>query len=226
MKNMKKAAVIIQVRTDSSRLPKKVLMKIQGKPMLWHIIQRCKTLKIPVIVATTTRSIDDPIIKIAKECNVLYFRGSTKDALNRFYQAAKKYSVDIIIRATGDNPLVDPRLALKILNLLKSGKADYAVLDKNYPEGLSVEGFTFNALQEAWKHTKKMDEREHISPYIKNSKDKFRVKFIQSKKNLCHFKFTVDYAKDLKFVRRIYSKLDDGKIFFMNDILKFLEQNQ
>ena len=93
-----KKAIIIQVRMDSKRFHQKALRPIVGKPLLWHVIERSKRINIPIIVATTNRTIDDSIVEVTENCAVDCFRGSSEDVLDRYYQAAKKYSLDQIFR--------------------------------------------------------------------------------------------------------------------------------
>ncbi|MGB9200159.1 cytidylyltransferase domain-containing protein, partial [Methanobacterium sp.] len=105
---MKNIVVIIQARIGSSRLPGKVLMDISGKPMLWHVIERVKkSKKIDyIIVATTSKSEDLPILKLSEDMGVKTFTGSEDDVLDRYYHAAKEFKADIIVRVTSDCPLV------------------------------------------------------------------------------------------------------------------------
>jgi len=117
-----KTGIIIQARIDSDRFPKKVLKLIDDKSVLWHVINQCKKTKLEVIIATTTRKMDDPIIEIAKKSKVKFFRGSKNDVLDRYYQTAKKFRLKWIIRITSDCPIVDPDESIKVAKLLKSKK--------------------------------------------------------------------------------------------------------
>tara|TARA_B110000495_G_scaffold202105_1_gene221268 strand:- start:4333 stop:5079 length:747 start_codon:yes stop_codon:yes gene_type:complete len=221
-----KIGIIIQARTDSDRFPKKVLELIDDKSVLWHVINQCKQTKLEIIVATTKRKIDDPIVEIAKKAKVRFFRGSKNDVLDRYYQAAKKFGLEWIIRITADCPIVDPRESIKVVKLLRSGNIDYVALDeKTYPDGLDTEGFTFESLEIAWKNAKLKSEREHVTPYIKKEKNKFKKKIIPYSKNLSHFRFTVDYKEDLELLEHILINLKNKKIIHLNDIVKIVEKN-
>jgi len=220
-----KIGIIIQARSDSSRFPKKIFQLIENHPMLWHVIQRCKWLKLPIIVATTDRKIDDEIESITKSCHVQCFRGSTEDVLDRFYQTAKKYSLNYIVRVTADCPLIDPKQSFKVIELIKSLNLDYVRLDeKSYPDGLDTEIFTIDSLEKAWQHAKLKSEREHVTPYIYKNSDKFKIKKIQFDQNLSNYRWTVDYFDDLEFVRKIYSEFSHNELFFTQDILKLLNK--
>ena len=220
-----KIAIIIQARCDSERFPKKILKKIEKNPVLWHVIERCKKMNLPIVVNTSERSIDDPIVKVAHDCGVNFFRGSPMDVLDRYYQTAKKFSVDLIIRITADCPLIDPIESLKVVEALKTGKYDYVALDgTKYPDGLDTEGFTFTALSNAWNNAQLKSEREHVTPFIKKSINGLRMRVISVSKNLSHHRWTVDYPDDLKFVQLVYSELYQGDVFHMDDILELLEK--
>lgn len=220
-----KIAIIIQARTDSERFPNKVLQKINDKPVLWHVIERCKPLDIPIIVSTTNRSIDDPIIEITKDCNVNFFRGSTNDVLDRFYQTAKSFSLDFIIRITADCPLIDSIESNKVLEILKTGNYDYVALDDTtYPDGMDTEGFSFTALKKAWDESKLSSEKEHVTPYIKNPQNNFTNFLIKSKNNYSQYRLTVDYPDDLELIQNIYSELYSKNIFHLNEIITLLEK--
>jgi len=217
--------IIIQARSDSSRFPNKVFQLIKNQPILWHVIQRCKWMKLPIIVATSDRNIDDEIESISKSCNVECFRGSKDDVLDRFYQTAKKYSLKYVIRITADCPLIDPRESIKVLDLIKSSNLDYVRLDENtYPDGMDTEVFTFDSLKKTWINAKLKSEREHVTPYIYNPNNEFKTKIISFKKNVSHYRWAVDYPNDLKFIRKIYDELYHDVIFFSNDVLKLLEK--
>ena len=220
-----KIGIIIQARSDSRRFPKKIFQLIEKKPMLWHVVERCKWMKLPIIVSTTDRKIDDDVELIANSCEVNCFRGSTDDVLDRFYKTAKEFALDIIVRITADCPLIDPKQSLKVIDLIKSSNLDYVSFDETFPDGLDTEVLTFDSLEKSWIHARLKSEREHVTPYIYKNKNHFKIKKISYEKDLKNFRWTVDYPDDLEFIRKIFSELYHGKIFFMEDILKLLEIN-
>ena len=155
---MSRIVAIIQARVGSKRLPRKVLKKVVGRPVLWHIIQRLKkTVTInEIIVATTVKEVDKPIIKIAIEAGVKTFAGSEEDVLDRYYHAAKTYEANIIVRITADNPLIDPAEVDKIVTCYLNDDFDYfsnscpeeeGRFKPTYPEGLDTEVISFRALE-------------------------------------------------------------------------------
>ena len=228
---MKKIAIIIQARIRSTRLPNKVLTDIEGKPMLWHHINRLKYSKYSpeIIIATTKSEEDKKILNFAKELNVKTYAGSVDDVLDRYYQAALKFNIDIIIRITADCPLIDPEVLDKVLEEFLKGDYDYvANARKNhqsYPDGLDVEVFSFSALEKAWKEAKWASQREHVGNYITDT-DLFKLGDVENDQDLSNMRWTVDEKEDLQFVREIYSHLFHKKeIFLMKDILEVLNEN-
>ena len=117
-----KIGIIIQARTDSNRLPKKVLKIINHQSILSQVINQCKKMNLDIIVATTKRKKDDPIIEIAKKMKVKFFRGSKDDVLDRYYQTAKKFNLDKIIKIISDCPFIDPKESMKVVKILKLKK--------------------------------------------------------------------------------------------------------
>lgn len=219
-------AIIIQARVDSERFPKKVLKLIDEEPVLLHVINQCKKTGLKIIIATTKRKIDDPIVKIAKKACVKISRGSKNDVLDRYYQTAKKFDLKWIIRVTADCPFIDPNESRKVVKYLINHNVDYVSLDeKTYPDGLDTEGFTFKSLESAWKHSKLKSEREHVTPYIKNQKNNFKQKIISYKKDLSRFRWTIDYEDDLKFSKFIFKNLKNKNMVSLKNILKVLNEN-
>lgn len=226
---------IIQARVGSSRLPGKVILEIEGKPLIWHVVERVRrTKKVEqIILATTIKKEDKKIVEIAKDMKVQSFAGSEKDVLDRYYQAAKKYGAKIIVRVTGDCPLVDPEIIDKTIEYFLKNNFDYVStahalgkkISSTYPDGLDTEVFSLKSLEKAWKEAKLPSEREHVTPYIwKNSKI-FKCKSLQNDKDLSNLRWTVDEEKDLDFVRAVYKRLyQRGKIFLTKDILNLLEK--
>ncbi|MDD5560600.1 MAG: glycosyltransferase family protein [Candidatus Omnitrophica bacterium] len=224
-------AAIVQARMSSTRLPGKVLREILGKPMLWHLINRLKKSHLieKIIVATSIKEIDRPILGVAQECGVEFFAGSEDDVLDRYYQAASKFCADPIIRITADCPLIDPKVIDKLINcyLKNKGNVDYGTIciPPTYPDGLDAEIFSFAALEKAWKEAKKQTEREYVTSYIWKNNRIFRQLNVACDEDLSHMRWTVDEEKDFLFVSEIYKGLYKSvdKVFYMQDILDFLK---
>ena len=224
-----KTVGIIQVRTTSTRLPKKCLLKINKKTILEHIILRlkfCKTLD-SLCVATTTNKTDDIIECISNELEICVFRGSENDVLDRFYQAAKIISADVICRVTADDPFKDPKIIDNFMREFLVNDYDYLsnTIVPSYPEGIDIEIFRFSALEKAWKDAKLQSEREHVTPYIWKNRNLFKICNKRYKKDISSFRWTLDKPEDWVFIQQIYDRLyEPDKIFYMEDILELLEQ--
>ncbi len=234
---MKKVVAIIQARLGSTRLPGKVLKPILKKPMLWHIVNRVKAAKKvdDIVIATTAKKEDQKIVIFCKKNNISYFEGSEKDVLDRFYQAAKKYSAEIVVRITADCPLVDPKVIDAAINKFLKSHFDHLGVAtgagvasrkiKKFPDGLDSEVFWFEVLEKAAKNAKDSQEREHVTMYTWKRPEIFKLGALYSKKDYSTYRFTVDYPEDLKFVQRIYEKLYKTQSnFSLEDVIKLLEK--
>jgi len=234
---MRKVVAIVQARVGSTRLSEKVLKRILGKPMLWHVINRLKKAKLidEIVVATTTRKEDKSIIRLSEENGVKSFAGSEEDVLDRYYQAAKTHNADVIIRITADCPLIDPRVVDRVVKHFLDGDFDYVsntcvesgvTCKQTYPDGLDTEVFSFKALEKAWKEAKMQSEREHVTSYIWKQPDVFKIRRIQYCKDLSNMRWSVDYEEDLRFVREVYKRLYKKGIFFhLEDVLTLLSEH-
>ena len=224
-----KTAIIIQARMGSTRLPGKSLMEIEGKPLIWHVVERARRSRETdeVVLATTSERIDDGLAEFAKKNGIKCFRGSLDDVLDRYYQAAKEAKAEIVVRITGDCPLVDPFLVDEAAKIFKSGKYDYVSnCQEPWMDGFDVEVFSFEALEDAWKNAVMASEREHVTPYIKN-KPKNRKFYMKNDPRFAGIQCSVDRPKDLDFVREIYKEmLESGKdhAFTYKDVMKLLER--
>jgi len=223
---------IIQARMGSSRLPGKVLMRIKNKPILQHIIERVGHSKFidKIVIATTDNQEDHVIVELCNNLKVEYFRGSESDVLDRYYQCAKAYGADIVVRITGDCPFADPDVIDKTIDHLIKSKKDYvstAYPFSTFPDGLDVEVFNFTSLERAWLEAKLPSEREHVTPFIwKNENKQFKIQTIKNDEDLSNKRWTIDDEKDYQFIELVYNALyNECSIFKMQDILKFLQKN-
>ncbi len=217
---------IIQARMGSTRLPNKILMKINGMSIIESLLSQLSYSKLlhQKIIATTTNSSDDDLIKLLDSINVTYFRGKESDVLDRYYQCAKQFGVKQIVRISGDAPFIDPNIVDKVIEFFNNSDFDYAnnFSDKNrYPVGAEVEVFSFESLESAWINSKKPSEREHVTPYIYTNPTKFRIGYLEYTEDLSKFHWTVDRSEDLEFVKAIYKKIKNKPILLEN-ILELL----
>ena len=225
----KKNTVIIQVRTQSVRLPNKVLALINGKSLIWHIIERLKSCKKveQIILATSSREEDKKLIEIANDCNILSFAGDENDVLSRFYHAALKFNADPIIRITGDCPLVDPSLVDKILEFYLENNYDFVsnTIIPTYPDGLDIEIFSLKSLTKAFNEAKLKSEKEHVTPYIWKNPKIFQLFNYKNKEDLSDYRWTVDEQLDLELIREIYSNFKPKIIFSFKDVIEMAKLN-
>jgi len=174
---------IIQARMSSKRLPGKVMRDICGKTMLERVLSRAQQAHSlsQVIIATTTDPSDDPIAEFCQKIGCECFRGSLHDVLDRFYQAAKHYQADVVVRFTADCPLLDPELIDLTVQSFLQANADFAAnrlpppFKRTYPIGLDTEVCSFAALERAWKEAEQVYEREHVMPYLYDQEGRFKV---------------------------------------------------
>ena len=218
---------IIQARLGSSRLPKKVLQNIDEKnTVLYYVIEQVKSSKKieKIIVATTNLKEDDQIkdavIKLGIEC----FRGSEKDVLDRYYNCAKQFKFDTIVRITSDCPLIDPQIIDEIIENFNSNIEDYVsnTLENSYPKGLDVEVFTFSSLEKSWRESTLPSHREHVTQYIRNN-NYFRIKNYKNKQDFSRIRCTLDRKEDLEFIRQIIKRIKKRPIT-LKDIICVLSE--
>lgn len=205
---------------------------ICGRPMLWHVLQRvraAKTIKL-VVLAITTLPTDDVLVALAGEMCVPLYRGPDQDVLSRYYGAAMEYGAEIVVRITGDNPLVDPGLIDVIVQTHVSGDYDYTSnsLERTFPLGLDVEAVSMEALTRTHQEATRDYEREHVTPYIWQHPEMFRLQNVEASGRMRwpDLRLTVDTAEDLQLIREIYNGLcrNDG-IFTALDVINFLKAN-
>lgn len=210
---MEQTAIILQARTGSTRLPNKVMRLLGGVPLLSHCISRLQRVG-TVIVATSDLTTDDPVEELARLENVYCFRGSEEDVLDRYYHAAKMFNINYIVRATGDNPFVDPNEAHRVVNCIMSNKVDYVtgaeiINGLGLPAGVGVEAFTFNALERSWLEGHAKNHREHVNEYILENPEPFNIIWLKClHKNSClDLRLTVDTDDDFNFVEEILKSI-------------------
>ena len=222
-----KTIAIIQARMSSSRLPGKVLKEVGGRPLLGRMVERVRRAHLidQTLVATTVDLSDEPIVQYCERGQIPVFRGDLMDVLDRYYQAARAQQADVIVRLTGDCPLIDPDLIDETIKALLRGKADFACnrlpppFTRTYPIGLDVEVCTFQALERAWYEAKAKHEREHVMPYLYEEPGRFKVVKVDYAQDYGHLRWTVDTPQDLEFVRAVYARLGNRNDFTWLEVL-------
>jgi spore coat polysaccharide biosynthesis protein SpsF len=187
-------------------------------------LRKCKLLD-GIVVATTNDESDSKIIEFCKENAINYFAGSENDVLDRYYQAAKNFNAESIVRITADCPVIDPQIVDEVIHDFIENGYDVCGLSGGFPDGLDVTVFSYETLEDTWKNAKLPSEREHVGPYMSKHPEKFKLGEYVKFDDLGHHRWTVDEENDLQFIREIYLRLyEPGKIFLTGDILKLLER--
>lgn len=232
---MKKIA-IIQARMGSSRLPGKVMMNLEGKPVLSWIVNAAKRISNidDVIIATTDKGRDDKIISWCSENNIQYYRGSEDNVLERYYGTAKSLNLmqdDIIMRLTADCPLLDPQVCGEVVSfLIRTGK-DYVNNIGNprlWPDGLDCEVFKFSALEKSIKEAHEDKYKEHVTLYIREKTNIFDTISLSCPiGGIGKYRWTLDTKEDFEHIKTLVKHLiqENGSLSFSyNDILKIEEK--
>ncbi len=212
----------------STRLPGKVLKDIQGRTMLARVVRRASRSALidKVVVATTENKADDLILSECESLGVPAFRGSEYDVLDRYYQAAKSHSADCVVRITSDCPLIDHEVIDCIVQAFLDKRPDYAsnTLASTYPRGLDTEVFSFGTLYRARQEAVEDFQHVHVTPYIYQHPERFKILSVTAKQIWSHYRWTVDTQEDLNLVRAIYKKIDRDDDFSWRDVLELLER--
>ena len=199
-------------------------MKLDKKyTVLDYLINQLKYSKLlgKIIIATTNLEEDDVIVNFAKKNEIEYFRGESDDVLDRYYQCAKNFSSNNILRITSDNPLTDPTVIDDLIINYQKISCDYAStsLIRTYPFGIEAEIFSFSSLEKTWKNAILPSEREHVSPYMKKNSKIFKQFNLRNKIKVPLVRLTIDREVDLELFRIVISKITDRPIL-MNNILE------
>jgi spore coat polysaccharide biosynthesis protein SpsF len=242
-----RVVAIIQARMSSSRLPGKVLLNIAGAPMLARVVARTSraTTVLQVLVATTTDASDEPVAACCDSMGVSYTRGSLHDVLDRYYQTASQSKADVVVRITGDCPVIDPVLIDDCVNTLLVGSFDFTCnrlpppFTRTYPIGLDTEVCTFAALEKAWNEAKETFHREHVMPFIYEgvslvtenrslstgtSQRGFRIAQLHHDPDYGQMRWTVDTPEDLEFMRQVYARFDGRDVFTWQEVLALVQR--
>ena len=202
-----KIVAIIQARMDSTRLPGKMMLKVLDKPIIEHVFERVKDSQLinEIWLATTINTEDDVLANWAALKGEKFYRGSSDDVLERYWQTAKQAGADIVVRITGDCPLHDSEVIDLVINKFLSGKFDYVsnVNSPTYPDGLDTEVFSFQALEKAWEEAKLKSEKEHVTPYVWKNSEKFKIDNVSNEINLSQERWTLDTKEDFLFIDSI-----------------------
>ncbi len=225
-----KIIAMIQARCGSSRLPNKVLMNLAGKTDLEWVIERVQRSQVldEVMVVTSIEKNNLPLIRICTDLGVRVYVGSEEDVLDRYYQAAKLVKADYLVRITADCPLFDWRYLDMAMGGMEEDMDYMAGITESFPDGEDIEIVAYTALKESWEKAKLTSEREHVTMYIKNHPEQFKIQNLECPiAGIGSKRWTLDEEEDYQFISAIYKYfMDLGKDDFVTeDILMFLMEH-
>jgi len=228
---MKKTVAIIQARCGSSRFPNKVLQTIGSGTIIEHVITRVSqaTRIDQVILAVPDTPEDTPLIRFTDRCQLSAFKGSRDDVLDRYYRAAKEHASRTIVRITGDCPLIAPELIDECIKIFQQSDYDYVTnhVKPSYPRGFDCEVFSMNALEAIWQRAKRPYEREHVTPFLYEHPDEFRVYDVLAPPHLNrpNYRVCVDTPEDLTLVKKIFEAFPGRMDMTAEEIINILDKN-
>jgi spore coat polysaccharide biosynthesis protein SpsF len=236
---MKKSiTAIIQARTGSTRLPGKVMYPLDGQPALRHVVTRVSQANsiTDVVVATSTESQDDAIAQYAPTFGADVIRDDESNVLSRFERALKEYNPDIILRITGDCPLIDPVTIGRVVAPVNDENADYAsnISRRTFPRGLDVEAFTAESFEAVISAARTRAEREHVTPYYRENPDEFDIVNVTSDQvfdkeryiNRTDLRLTLDEADDYRLLERIYDMIEYNEILPIREAIDLVDKEE
>jgi len=204
------------------------MMKLNKKPVLYHVLNQVKNCKKidKIIVATTNKKEDNKICDFVRSMKIMCFRGKSLDVLDRYYNCAKKHSLSTIVRITADNPLIDPIIIDSMIERFNRNRCDIATnsVPRTFPYGTEVEVFSFKALETIWKKTLDSIDREHVTSYFYRNPKNFKILNVTNKQDLSNYRWTLDEKADFNLIEQLVLKIPKDPIL-MEDILKILKNN-
>ncbi len=219
-----KTAIFLQARLDSSRLPKKILLPLAGKPLLQHAMEALKLVPADIYAVLTDSNSEQQITQLCQQCGFHVFAGDPDDVLHRYVSAAEFFGVDRIVRATGDNPLVSPQIANETLRLAEARSCDYAGLI-NPPYGTAVEVVKTSALQKAMSSDKQYDH-EHVTAYVYSHPEIFSVVLEEAREEWrCDARVTIDTPDDYQYIQDLFAALYCNEAIPLEDLIAWCCQN-
>lgn len=222
--------VILQARMSSRRLPGKVLMPLNGEPMIFRQIARILESKEVdnLIIATSIDPSDDVLVEYLDSKGVANFRGSLDDVFSRFYEIIEIESPELIVRLTADCPLVMPEILDAMLIQFNKGDWDYMTnaLYPSYPDGLDIEIFTRQCFSKLSTFNLTPEELEHVTLGINNRKDMFKIGNYSDVRDNSKLRWTVDYLEDFEFIKSVYANFQGRETeFTYEEVLNFVSLN-
>lgn len=223
---------IIQARMSSSRLPGKIMLKACGKTILELMIERVQRSRSldKILVATTINPKDDVIVNLCKDIGVECYRGPEEDVLLRYKLSADAIKADTIVRLCSDCPLIDPAVIDKVVNVYSAGNFDFvnnmSPLPRTYPDGMLVEVFSKELLDETNREAIKPSHREHVTFFMWMQPERYKIHRVDCERDLSQYRLNLDYAEDYELIKSVFEALyEKDKFFTMNDTINWLHNH-
>ena len=226
-----KIGVIIQARMGSTRLPGKIMKKIEQKTVLEYVISSLENSKFiqEIIIATTKNKEDDIIEDKVKKLGKKIYRGSQDNVLERYTFAARENKLDVVIRITSDCPLNDVNIVDSIISEFIDKKPDYIsnTIKRTYPRGMDCEVFSINALERAYTDAESDSDKEHVTPYIYKNPDKFKISHYCADEDKSKYRITLDVEEDFEVISFIIKEINNKSLdFSYESVIKIIEDSK
>ncbi|WP_434296957.1 cytidylyltransferase domain-containing protein [Clostridium sporogenes] len=224
--------VIIQAHMASTRLPRKVMKIIQDKEVLLHVYERCLKAKTvdKVVIATSTNKENDDIEYFCNRHNIDCFRGSEINVLDRYYQCAKLYNPNIIIRVTSDCPLLEPKLIDYWVNNMLKDEVEFVQEEKELFTGFGLDVFTYDVLVKMKRNATTDKQKEHVVGYYYDNKHKFIHKIYPLNDELQYlykdYRLTLDTEEDFMLIKILYDKFYNNGYVDLKTVMSYLDNNK
>tara|TARA_B100001250_G_scaffold370863_1_gene355297 strand:+ start:166 stop:846 length:681 start_codon:yes stop_codon:yes gene_type:complete len=203
--------IIVQARLNSTRLPKKVLTRINGRPLLEYLLTRLTNNfdKSQILIATSSQSQDDPIHQYCINDNFLFFRGSLEDVAKRMLNSAKQMNVEAFVRISGDSPLIDPAIIQQAIKIYQNGNYDLVtnIFPRSFPIGQSVEVIRTKTFEYVYEKMSSSSHFEHVTKFYYDYSDEYQIRNFSNKRDLSKYRLVVDTPEDLERMKRIIDSM-------------------
>lgn len=221
-----KIIAVVQARMGSTRLPNKVMKPINGVPMIGVLLSRLsKSKKIDqIVLATSEDERNNPLVEYVQSLGYVVFQGSENDVLDRYYHAVEKLAPKVVVRITGDCPLVDASLVDEVITGYESAQVDYFsnINPPTFPDGLDIEVFKFTALKAAWEQASTTFQREHVTPFIREDAQFSRANHAFTE-DYSTSRWTVDEPEDYDLISRIFSHFAPNILFSWQEVIALMK---
>lgn len=217
-----RVVALVQARMGSTRFPGKVMRTIGGVPMINLLLERLSKSRLidQIVLATTDHAINEGLAEHVAQLGYEVFRGSEHDVLDRYRNAARRVRADVVVRITGDCPLIDSTVVDRVISVMLNEGADLAsnTNPPTFPDGLDVSVFTAGALERAWEAATRPYDREHVTPFISSS-GQFRTVNVAHDEDLSAVRLTVDEPEDLSVITRVFEHFAPCRDFGWLDVM-------